>query len=473
MKQMRRAIRAIATLLIVSFLGLGGWLGYTVYSQGSRWTTSQLNSRLGVAKKTNAMGDITDRSGMVLATTGSDRTRKYNDNKTIRRAVSQTVGDAMGMSGTGVETFHAGTLLGLSGSIIDRTWQVLNGTQARGDDIRLTIDAELCAYASSQFPQKRQGAIVVLNYKTGEVLAMVSKPDYDPAALSTRQSGADEQGSGYLNRVLQGQYSPGSTFKIVTLAAALEHIPSAVNREYVCEGAREFGSGRVTCYGGAVHGKMTLAQAFTKSCNITFASLAAELGDSALVATAKRLGFNVNFSFRDLVLYESSIPDVISDASELAWTGVGQGKVLVTPMHMALIASAVANEGVMPAPQLIKQVTGIGGLPRLRTASGSYGRVMSADIASFVGRYMQRVVAEGTGSKASIKGYTVCGKTGSAETSDDKSVPADAWFVGYIDDDSHPYAIAVIVEKGGSGGETAAPLAAKVLKKAISRGLSD
>jgi len=472
MKQMRRAIRVVTVLLVVMFLGLGGWLGYTVYSQGSRWTTSQLNSRLNVARKTNAMGDIIDRNGLVLATTLDDRTRKYSGDKSIRRAVSQTVGDAMGMSGTGVETFHAGTLLGLSGSIIDRTWQVLSGTQAKGDDIRLTIDAELCAYISEQFPSKKQGAAVVLNYKTGEILAMVSKPDYDPAALTTRQSGADETGSGYLNRVLQGQYPPGSTFKIVTLAATLENLPGAADRTYVCEGTRAFGNGKVTCYGGAVHGEMSLLEAFEKSCNITFASLAVEMGGDKLVAAARKMGFDTNFSFRDLVLYESSIPDAIGDVSELAWTGVGQGKLLVTPLHMALIVSAVANDGVMPTPQLIKQVTGVGGLPRLRTASGAYGRVMTSSQADFIGRYMARVVKAGTASKAAIKGYTVCGKTGSAETSDDKRVPTDAWFVGYLDDPAHPYAVAVVVEKGGSGGETAAPLAAKALKKAIARNIT-
>ena len=472
MKQMRRAIRAISVILVAAFLGLGGWLGYTVYSQGSRWTTSQLNSRLNVAKKTNAMGDITDRNGVLLATTLEDRTRKYSDNKAIRRAVSQTVGDAMGMSGTGVETFHAGTLLGLSGSIIDRTWQVMTGSQARGDDIRLTIDAELCAYISEQFPAKKRGAVVVINYKTGEILAMVSKPDYDPAALSNRQSGADETGSGYLNRVLQGRYPPGSTFKIVTLAATLQNIPGAVNRTYVCDGLKEFGAGKVTCYGGAVHGKMSLLEAFEKSCNITFASLAVELGDDALIATARKLGFDVNFSFRDLVLYESSIPDDISDVSELAWTGVGQGKLLVTPLHMALITSAVANGGVMPTPQIIKQVTGVGGLPRLRSANSDYGRVMPEDVANFIGRYMEKVVSSGTAKKAAIKGITVCGKTGSAETSDDKKVATDAWFVGYLGDTNHPYAIAVVVEKGGAGGDIAAPLAAKILKKAISRNIT-
>ncbi len=472
MKRMRRAIRVITVLLVVSFLGLGGWLGYTVYSQGARWTTSQMNSRLSVAKKTNAMGDITDRNGLVLATTLTDRTRKYSGNKAIRRAVSQTVGDAMGMSGTGVETFHAGTLLGLSGSIIDRTWQVLSGTQARGDDIRLTIDAELCAYISDQFPAKKRGAVVVMNYETGEILSMVSKPDYDPDALTTRQSGGDETGSGYLNRALQGQYPPGSTFKIVTLASTLENLPAAVDRTYVCDGLEEFGSGKVTCYGGAVHGKMSLLEAFTKSCNITFASLAVELGDKALIATARKMGFDVNFSFRDLVLYESSIPDSINDVCELAWTGVGQGKLLVTPLHMAMIVSAVANDGVMPTPLLIKQVTGVGGLPRIRTASGAYGRVMTEGVAQFIGRYMAQVVKVGTAQKAAVKGYTVCGKTGSAETSDDKSVPTDAWFVGYLDDPGHPYAIAVVVEKGGAGGDTAAPLAAKILKKVIQRNIT-
>ncbi len=114
----------------------------------------------------------------------------------------------------------------------------------------------------------------------------------------------------------------------------------------------------------------------------------------------------------------------------------------------------------------------MGGLPRIRTASGSYGRVMTQDMADFIGGYMARVVKDGTAKKAAVKGYTVCGKTGSAETSDDKSVPTDAWFVGYLDDPGHPYAVAGVVEKGGTGGDTAAPLAAKALKKAIARNIT-
>ncbi len=264
---------------------------------------------------------------------------------------------------------------------------MLTGSQVKGDDIRLTIDAELCAYISQQFPSRKQGAVVVMNYATGDHLAMVSKPDYDPGALSTRQSGADETGSGYLNRALQGQYPPGSTFKIVTLAAALDSIPGVLDRTFVCDGLEEFGSGKVTCYGGAVHGKLSLLEAFTRAANHVRVARVGGWATSADRA-ARKMGFDVNWSFRDLVFYESSIPEEIGDASELAWTGVGQGKLLVTPLHMAMIVSAVANGGVMPNPQLIKQVTGVGGLPRIRTASGSYGRVMTQDMADFIGGYM-------------------------------------------------------------------------------------
>jgi peptidoglycan glycosyltransferase len=313
--------------------------------------------------------------------------------------------------------------------------------------------------------------VVVLNYKTGEILAMVSKPDYDPAALTTRQSGADETGSGYLNRVLQGQYPPGSTFKIVTLAATLENLPGAADRTYVCEGTRAFGNGKVTCYGGAVHGEMSLLEAFEKSCNITFASLAVEMGGDKLVAAARKMGFDTNFSFRDLVLYESSIPDAIGDVSELAWTGVGQGKLLVTPLHMALIVSAVANDGVMPTPQLIKQVTGVGGLPRLRTASGAYGRVMTSSQADFIGGtwrgWSRRAPPPRPPSRA-----TRVRKDRLRRDQRRQARPHGCLVRRYLDDPAHPYAVAVVVEKGGSGGETAAPLAAKALKKAIARNIT-
>ncbi|MEG0935125.1 MAG: penicillin-binding transpeptidase domain-containing protein [Clostridia bacterium] len=469
MKKIRNAIRVVSVLLVCAFAFVGCWMAYTTYTQRSRWLATPYNTRLNAARKTTGMGAITDRNGITLAKTLPDGTRAYAADERMRRAVSQTVGDQMSMSGTGVETFHAGTLLGMSGSIIDRTFQYVTGKNFQGDNLKLTVDAQLSAYISEQFPRGKEGAVALINYQTGEILAMVSKPDYDPVTLANRQADANFSGSGYLNRCLQGQYAPGSAFKVVTLAAALEAIPEMASRLFLCDGPRAFGPGQVTCYGGEIHGEMSLWEAFSKSCNVTFASIANELGEAQLRATAEKMGFNDNFMFRDVVLYESSMPEKMADASELAWTGVGQGKLLVTPMHMAMIAGAVANGGIMREPQLVAQVSGVGNIPRLRAATGIYGQVMSPNVARLVGLAMQRTVEQGTATKARIKGYTVCGKTGTAETSDDKSVKTNAWFIGYIANEAHPYAIAVVVEQGGTGGAVAAPLAAKVFKQAIAQ----
>ena len=471
MKKMRGAMRLVALVLVVTFISMAGFMTYTVYTQGSRWLVAGSNPRLQNARKNVSMGIITDRTGLVLANNDEQGVRQYAKNKQVRRALSQTVGDQMSMSGTGVETFHAGTLLGLSGSVIDRTWQYLTGKNYKGANLQLTASAELTTYLSEQFPSGYEGSICVLNYKTGEILAMVSKPDYDPEQLATRQASNDVQDTAYLNRCLQGQYAPGSVFKVITLLSALENLPGIDQRTFTCEGSRAIGEGKVTCFGGEVHGNMTLPQAFAKSCNITFAALALELGADRLSATAKRLGFNENFSFRDIVLYQSSIPESIEDVSELAWTGDGQGRLLVTPMHMAMIAGAIAGGGIMREPQLIAQVSGVGGIPHLRAPLGPGTRIMTTDMATLISRYMQRTVESGTATSARIKGYTVCGKTGTAETSNDKSTRDNAWFIGFIADESAPYAVSVVVEQSGTGGSVAAPLAAKALKKAITLGL--
>lgn len=463
MKEIRRNMRLIGTLILCLFIGTGGWFGYTAFTQGSRWAMSGYNTRLNNAKKTVAMGAITDRDGYVLAYTDDSGERQYSSDMSIRLAVSQTVGDTMSMSGTGVQTFFASALVGMSGSIIDRTWSWLSGETTRGDDIQLTVDAQLSGVIARSFPSGYNGAAVVMNYKTGEILAMVSMPEYDPAGLGT-----DVADTAYLNRCLQGLYTPGSVFKIVTLTAALDNLPGLLNRTFTCTGSQDFGGAAVTCLSGRkAHGEMDLKSAFAQSCNVTFAELSYELGKSNMQSAAENFGFNDNFSFSDIVLYNSSYPEDVASVNELAWSGVGQGRVLVTPLHMAMIASSVANGGVMMEPKLVRQITGAAGIPRLRTSGGTYRRVMSEATAQIVGEYMRETVENGTGKKARVSGYTVCGKTGSAETSNDKSVSTNAWFVGYIQDASCPYAVAVVLEQAGSGGDLAATLAAKCLAEAV------
>ena len=459
MKQLRSRIKLVAVILLCCLLAVGGWVAVSMDQNGSRLVNSAYNRRLREARSTTKMGAVYDRSGVVLAESKTAGTRSYSSDRALRRAVSQTVGDQMMQSSTGVELFHASELLGLNGLRLKQIGRLLTGREKTGNDLHLTIDAGL-SKTVSKLMQDYKGAVTVYNYKTGEILLMVSTPDYDPAEIN--EGGEAEADSAYLNRVLQGQYPPGSVFKIVVLLSALENIPGITKETFTCTGALEYDGGVMTCAGNAVHGDLTLKQAFSKSCNIAFASIARRLGPEKLLATAEKLGFNDDFLFDDIILYTSELPSDIAADSELVQTGIGQGRVLVTPLHMAMIAGAVANGGRMMEPALIRSSAGA---PKL------YRQIMSGDNALTIAKYMRDVVENGTGTRAKLRNYSdgyVCGKTGSAEASNDKTAKTHAWYVGFLyGDDEHPYSIAVVLEHAGSGGQAAATIASKTLRYVI------
>ena len=151
----------------------------------------------------------------------------------------------------------------------------------------------------------------------------------------------------------------------------------------------------------------------------------------------------------------------------LVWAGIGQGEVLVTPLHMAMISGAVANGGVMMQPYLVKEIQTSLGQTTQKGAAKPYRQVMRGDTAQTIAKYMYEAVESGTASRAAIRGYTVCGKTGSAETSDDKNKATNAWYTGFLFENDHPYAVSVVIEEGGAGGNLAAETAAKALQYAI------
>ena len=221
------------------------------------------------------------------------------------------------------------------------------------------------------------------------------------------------------------------------------------------------------CAGGSAHGNVDLKTAFKKSCNVTFGKLAYQLGLDRLRATAEQFGFNENFKFGDFIVYNSSFPKSVSGMSELVWAGIGQGQVLVTPLHMAMIAGSVANRGVMMKPMLVQKITNSLGVNVSTGMPAVYRQVMPDAVAGRIAEYMYEAVQSGTATRAKIRNYTVCGKTGSAEVSDDKSVETNAWFTGFVYDDAHPYAISVVIEGGGAGARMPSELAAKALKQAI------
>ena len=465
MKELRRNMRFVGWMVVIAFVGLGAWFAMTAFTQGSVWASNVYNNRLSAT--TAQRGDITDRDGTMLASTDSEGKRVYAENEGARRALSQTVGDTAGMSGTGVETFYSSTLLDISTSVTDRLSELFSGAEHVGSSIRLTIDGPLQAYISSIFPDGYNGAACLINYKTGEILAMVSEPTYDPYDLMSR-SDAQVVDTAYLNRCLQGLYTPGSVFKIVTLAAALNADPNVIEQSFTCAGEWKYEGGSIVCAGGTAHGSVDLKTAFKKSCNVTFGKLAYQLGEERLRQTAEILGFNENFKFGDLIVYNSSFPAKMKNMSSLVWAGIGQSEVLVTPLHMAMIAGSVANDGMMMKPMLVQKITNSLGAVTHTGTPVAYREVLSPSAASKIAEYMFAAVESGTATRAAIKGYTVCGKTGSAEISNDKSVETNAWFTGFIYDPAHPYAISVVVEGGGAGSRMPSELAGKALKKAIS-----
>ena len=219
--------------------------------------------------------------------------------------------------------------------------------------------------------------------------------------------------------------------------------------------------------GRTAPGDMTLEKAFTPSCNVTFGKLAYQLGLERLRETAERFGFNENFKFGDFMVYNSAFPTEVANMNGLVWAGIGQGEVLVTPLHMAMISGAIANGGMMMKPRLIERVTSSLGAATAAGTPEAFRTVVTPQVAGTIAEYMYETVQNGTATRAAIKGYTVGGKTGSAEVSDNKEVETNAWFTGFVYDEAHPYAISVVIEGGGAGARMPSELAAKSLKKAI------
>ena len=468
MKRIRGRIRLLCSLLLVSFAAAALYFVYSVHFYGGRWVTSPHNPRVSRQKQVVEMGAVTDREGAMLAWSDSDGVRRYNPSEATRRAVSQVLGDSGGQVSTGVETFHAQYLLGFKAGFFERLGDALFGRPQRGDDLTLTISERLSRAVTSAFPRGKRGACVVMNWRTGEILAMVSLPQFDPENMGDALS--DEEAGALINRCTQGLYPPGSTMKIVTLASALQNLPEADAFRFNCTGYYPVGSYSVT--EGSAHGTLNLSSAFTNSCNTAFAALSQELGYAKLGETAQALGFNENFLYDDLILYNSSYPMEGGSPEDLAWSAIGQGRVLATPLHMALIACAVANGGFLPEPRLLAAITTPTGGSRPLPAGRKGRQALPASVALRLQAEMIRVVEKGTGARAALSGgYVVAGKTGTAEASDDKSVESHAWFVGYVTSARAPYAVAVIVENGGSGGSAAAPVARRALKKAIDLGL--
>lgn len=343
---------------------------------------------------------------------------------------------------------------------------LFSGAPRRGDHVTLTIDSSLCTEIGAAFRRHsatrgKRGAAVVMNYRTGELLAMASLPTFDPEHITADT--LSDVGKPFWNRAVQSLYPPGSTFKIVTAASALQNsrtLGDVTQEDFLCTGGLLVSGHVIHDYADAVHGHQDLRAAFSHSCNGVFAQLALRLGDKALRNTAAAFGFGDNFLFRDLVVENSLYPAAGQSDLEQAACGFGQSAIAASPLHMCMVAAAIANDGVMMEPQLLYRA---GSLPAAAFASRPYRTPVTADQAALLRSYMRTTVLSGTGTRAAVSGLPICGKTGTAESSLNGLHINYGWFVGFIDDPDLPYAVSVLVEDvpdGQGGGVTAAPIAA-------------
>ncbi|MBQ9198168.1 MAG: penicillin-binding protein 2 [Clostridia bacterium] len=460
MKQLRRAIRVCAVLLAILLLLPILYGGYSLLRYGTRWRTSEYNTYQTGMKSSVIAGNIYDRAGVLLASSDPETgARVYPGDEAQRKSLAHVVGNARGTVKNAVETFMADYLYGANMSYSERFAQTMRG-KLHGDDVTLTIDSGLQRFIGDIFPDGKNGAVVVMNYKTGEIYAMNSFPSFDPA--SSAYVGINQS----LNRATRWLSAPGSTFKIVTLAAALQNIPGAEEQTYECVGELSFGEHQRTVrdYGGTVHGQLTLRQAFVQSCNSTFAALASQMGDRTLRRTAEAFGIGDDFTFRDLVVENSSY--AASDrellGADLAWTGAGQNQLGLSPLHMCMIAAAVANDGVMMEPRLLLSAVSPTGVQRAAFEAVPYRTALPAQTARTIRSYMRDVVAGGTGRSAQVSGLSICAKTGTAEIDTQKN--DNAWFVGFSESEALPVAICIVVADSGTGGSVAAPLARQIFQ---------
>ncbi len=452
--------KIIRVLIVISalFLALLSYLLYFNMFKSETVATNPYNRRQWDDEKYVTRGTIYDSNGLVLAETveGDDGTsvRKYTQGRIYSHIIgycSQIYGKSL------LEQEYDSELLG-KGDI-----DIFQGDKKKGFDLNLTINNSLQKFAYQKM-NGRRGALVAIEPKSGKVLAMVSLPDFDPNAEALEKSWNDiveDENSPLIPRSIQGLYPPGSTYKIVTLAAAYENGMQGK----VFNDVGEFTIGNVTVenYNGKKYGEITLEKAFAVSSNQVFCSIGYDLGADLVAEIANRFGIKEETAF-DLNIAKSRIEYKKMTDTDGALVSIGQGQLLATPMQMALICSAIANDGNMMRPYIVDSITKNNTMIR-NTSPKVMGRAISAECADYVEQQMIEVVKHGTGTRAAINGVTVAGKTGTAENEKDKD---HSWFVGYAPADDPQIAIAVILENDDrSGGDSAAPIAGSVISKYI------
>ncbi len=456
-------------LMVLLFVGMIGYFGFFLQVKSEDTINNAYNARLDRFADRIVRGEILSSDGRVLARTEIDAGGSERRNYPYNSLFSHVVGYS-DHGKTGIESLANFYLLSSNVNLVEKTMNELADVKNIGDDVVTTLDVDLQQVAYDALGDRR-GAVIVMEPDTGKILAMVSKPDYNPNTLAEDWAALiseDNTQAQLLNRATQGLYPPGSTFKIITALEYIRQNPGSwQNFTFDCNGSFSYEDYTISCYHGNAHGHQNLEQAFANSCNGAFARLGLDLNKDQMRGLTEQLLFNTELPLS--IPYSKSSFTMSGSAAtwETLQTSIGQGSTQMSPVHNALLTSAIANGGTLMKPYLIDHVENAAGEEVKKFLPESYGPLLSAEEADMMATLMRSVVTVGTGSAVRTDAYSVAGKTGSAEFETGKET--HAWFTGYAPAERPEIVVTVLVEESGSGGQIAAPIARAVFDNYFSR----
>lgn len=437
--------------LILACILLFGVVSFTIryFLYADRWVSFTGSPHVYTNGKL-ATGEIVDRSGEVLYTSAAGST--YSESASLRKATLHLIGDSAGNIPPRVLRAYASKLFG---------YDKINGTaamEASGGELRLTISAQVQAVAM-QAMNGRKGAVGVYNYRTGEILCAVSSPSFDPLDPPDLETDNDDgyYDGVYIYRFFHSSYTPGSIFKLTTLAAALDTVPELVEETFTCTGERVINGEKITC--PRAHGELTLQEALAKSCNCTFAEIALRTGRDALTRQAEAERLMDNISIDGITTIQGNFDLSGASDNDLAWAGIGQYTNLINPCQYMVFMGAIAGGGTAAEPRLVSYAE-CEGRKTYEAELRQTPQMLTGSAAATLREYMRYNVTE-VYDAINIPGVEVCAKSGTAEVGTDANT---ATFAGFIAEEDYPLAFIVVVEGGGAGSSVAAPVARSVLE---------
>ena len=395
-------------------------------------------------------GTIVDRSGNMLLDITEKRT--YSDNATTRKSTLHWLGDRKGYISASAIANYAGAMSGF-----DKINGIYNAGGTGGTAL-LTISAKVQNIALEALGD-RKGTVAVYNYKTGEILCAVTSPTYDPDNVPDIEGDTSGKYTGvYLNRFLQSTYVPGSIFKVVTTAAALEYVEDILDRKFTCTGSYEYSTEAVTCE--TPHGTVDLKTALARSCNCGFAQIAEAVGKKNMVEFVEQLGVTKSLTFDGITTAKGNFDISNTGAVSYAWACIGQHTDLVNPARFMTFMGAIAGGGTAAEPYIVSRVQ-VGEETTYRAKTTKTDRILSKEVAQALQAYMRNNVQTVYGDW-NFNGLNVCAKSGTSQLGGEQT--ANAMFAGFVQEEKYPLAFVVVVENGGYGASTCVPILSDVLE---------